>query len=70
MTTITSVLGFNLDIDLRDHEGNPIKKGAKVVNSVATDAPNVGTKIGGERWFTNFNEPLLNKIRDYRKRND
>lgn len=70
MTTITSVLGFNLDIDLRDHEGNPIRKGARVVTTTTTGAPNVGSKIGGQSWFTNYNEQLLNKIRDYRRIND
>jgi len=70
MTIITSVLGFNLDIDLRDHEGNPVKKGAKTGYFNSADPPKVGTEIGGERWFTNFNEPLLNKIRNYKKIND
>jgi hypothetical protein len=41
-----------------------------MVTAVTTDAPKVGTKIGGHSWFTNYNDQLLNKIRDYRRRND
>lgn len=70
INVIDSVLGFNLKTEIFDNEGNPLKTGARVVTTTTTDAPNVGTKIGGERWFTNFNEQLLNKIRDYRRRND
>jgi hypothetical protein len=67
---IHSVLGFDLRTEIFDNEGNPIKKGARVVATTITGAPNVGTKIGGQSWFTNYNEQLLNKIRDYRRRND
>lgn len=70
MKVFTSVLGFNFDVTIVDNEGNPLKTGAKVVTTTTTDAPNVGTKIGGQNWFTNYNEQLLNKIRDYRRRND
>lgn len=70
MKVFTSVLGFNFDVTIVDNEGNPLKTGAKVVTTTTIDAPNVGTKIGGQNWFTNYNEQLLNKIRDYRRRND
>ena len=70
MKTIDSVLGFNMDIDLKDNDGNPVKIGVKTVSFKIVGAPNVGTKIGGHSWFTNYNEQLLNKIRDYRRRND
>ena len=70
MKIFTSVLGFNFDVTIVDNEGNPLKKGAKVVPTTTNDAPNVGTKIGGQSWFTNYNEQLLTKIRDYRRRND
>jgi hypothetical protein len=70
MKIFTSVIGFNFNVTIMDPEGNPLKTGAKVIYPKCTDIPNVGTKIGGERWFTNFNEQLLNKIRDYRRRND
>lgn len=70
MKTIDSVLGFNMDIDLKDNDGNPVKMGVKTVSSEIVGAPSVGTKIGGQKWFTNFNDQLLNKIRDYRRIND
>jgi hypothetical protein len=53
-----------------DNDGQPVKIGARRIDYLSSETPNVGTKIGGESWFTNFNEPLLNKIRDYRRRND
>ena len=70
MKIFTSVLGFNFNVTIVDNEGNPLKTGAKVIVPVNTDAPNVGTKIGGQSWFTNYNEQLLNKIRNYRRIND
>jgi len=67
----TSVLGFNFELNLVDNDGQPIRTGARRVDCyLSSETPSVGTKIGGEKWFTNFNEPLLSKIRDYRKRND
>jgi hypothetical protein len=70
MKIFTSVLGFNFNVTVVDNQGNPIKTGAKVIMPVNEGDPNVGTKIGGQSWFTNYNEQLLNKIRDYRRRND
>lgn len=70
MKIFTSVLGFNFNVTIVDSEGNPLKTGAKVVVGTITGAPKVGTKIGGQSWFTNYNEQLLTKIRDYRRRND
>ena len=70
MKIFTSVLGFNFNVTIVDHEGNPLRTGAKVVTTTTTGAPKVGTKIGGQKWFTNFNDQLLNKIRDYRRIND
>lgn len=66
----TSVIGFNFELNLVDNDGQPIRTGARRVEYLSSDTPNVGTKIGGEKWFTNFNEPLLSKIRDYRRLND
>lgn len=70
MNIITSVIGFDFKSNLVDNDGQPIKTGAKRIDCLSSETPNVGTKIGGESWFTNFNEPLLSKIRDYRRRND
>lgn len=70
MKVFKSVLGFNFNVTIVDHEGNPLRTGAKVVTTTTTGAPKVGTKIGGQSWFTNYDEQLLSKIRDYRRRND
>jgi hypothetical protein len=70
INVIHSVLGFNLKTEIFDNDGQPIKTGAKRIDYISSETPNVGTKIGGETWFTNFNEALLSKIRDYRRRND
>jgi hypothetical protein len=71
MNIITSVIGFDFESNLVDNDGQPVKTGARRVDCyLSSETPNVGTKIGGENWFTNFNEPLLSKIRDYRRRND
>ena len=60
----TSVLGFNFELDLVDNDGQPIRTGARRVECLSSETPNVGTKIGGGNWCTNFNEPLVSKIRD------
>lgn len=70
MKIFTSVLGFDFNVTIVDSEGNPLKTGVKVVVDTITEAPNVGTKTGGQSWFTNYNDQLLNKIRDYKRRND
>jgi hypothetical protein len=58
----TSVLGFDFNVTIVDNEGNPLKTGARMVTAVTTDAPKVGTKIGGHSWFTNYNDQLLQQI--------
>jgi hypothetical protein len=71
MNIITSVIGFDFKSNLVDNDGQPIRTGARRIDyCLSSETPTVGTKIGGESWFTNFNEPLLSKIRDYRRRND
>ena len=70
MNIITSVIGFDFKSNLVDNDGQLIRTGARRIDYLSSETPNVGTKIGGESWFTNFNEPLLSKIRDYRRRND
>ena len=70
MKIFTSVLGFNFNVTIVDNEGNPLKTGARVILSTNTGTPSVGTKIGGQSWFTNYNEQLLNKIRNYKRIND
>lgn len=70
MKIFTSVMGFNFNVTIVDNQGNPLKTGSRIIIPANMDAPNVGTKIGGQSWFTNYNEQLLTKIRDYRRIND
>ena len=66
---IDSVLGFDLKAEIFDNKGNPIKTGATMIVNVNMDTPSVGTKIGAKGWFTNYNDGLLQKIRDYKNLN-
>lgn len=65
--TITSVLGFNLDAEITDNEGNVLASGTNC-NYIPEEKPNYVYNTNYSKW-TNFNEGLLNKIRDYRKYN-
>jgi hypothetical protein len=67
---ISSVLGFDYNLELIDRDGELVKKGVKTTYLPETDElPNIGNKFGNTRWFTNFNESLLCKIRDYKRLN-
>lgn len=67
--TIQSVLGFDFNLDLIDAYGEPVKTGIK---STVNIKGNVGIKpiLVNKKWFTNYNEALLEKIRDYKRLND
>jgi hypothetical protein len=66
---IKSVLGFNLKADIRDQEGNIIRAGIKRTLMPIEYAEMVNTRFFDRKFFTSFNEPLLAKIRDYRRQN-
>ena len=65
--TITSVIGFNLDAEITDNEGNVIPSGT-TCSYIPEEKPNYVYNTNYSKW-TNFNEGLLNKIRDYQKYN-
>ena len=65
--TITSVLGFDLDAEITDNEGNVLASGT-TCNYIPEEKPNYVYNTNYSKW-TNFNESLLNKIRDYQKYN-
>lgn len=70
-TLITSVLGFNLNIEIKDINDKPLSTGVKTTYySFSDELPVIGTKIGNRKWFTHYNQPLLDKIRDLRRLND
>lgn len=70
-TLITSVLGFNFNIVIKDLDDKPLPTGVKTTYySFSNELPAVGTKIGNRKWFTHYNQALLDKIRDLRRLND
>ena len=67
---ISNVLGFDFNLELIDRDGELVKSGISKTCTPDTDElPNIGTSFGNTRWYTNFNEPLLSKIRDYKRLN-
>ena len=66
--TITSVLGFDLDAEITDNEGNVIPSGT-TCNYIPKEKPDYMFNTNNYSKWTNFNEGLLNKIRDYKKYN-
>jgi hypothetical protein len=70
---IKSVLGFNLDVSItyKNEKGEdvPICKGCTSVPYVGTERPQIGISNAYTRFFTNFNQELLDKIRDYQSKN-
>ena len=70
MKIINTVLGFDFDLDLIDRDGQLVRTGIQSTCLPETDElPNIGNSFGNTRWFTNFNEGLLQKIRDYKRLN-
>jgi hypothetical protein len=43
----TSVIGFNFELDLVDNDGQPIRIGARRIDYLSSETPEVGTNIGG-----------------------
>jgi hypothetical protein len=66
--TITSVLGFDLDAEITDNEGNVLASGT-TCNYIPKEKPNYMFNTNNYSKWTNFNEGLLNKIKDYKKYN-
>ena len=65
--TITSVLGFDLDAEITDNEGNILASGTKC-NYIPEEKPDYVYNTNYSKW-TNFNTGLLDKIKDYQKYN-
>lgn len=67
---ITSVLGFNLNVEIRDENGEVIRTGAKTTYSFKYKKRKPKPCILDTSFFTHYNEALLTKIRDFRRQND
>ena len=70
---ITSVLGFNFNIDITYKDSDGIDKSipttCHTVEYTGDEKPRVGTNMCPDEYFTNFNYDLLRKIKDYQRRN-
>ena len=65
-----SVIGFDFNLQLIDRDGELVKTGfTRGDISHITELPQIGNNFGNTKWFTNFNESLLAKIRDYKRLN-
>jgi glucan phosphorylase len=68
---ITSVMGFNFAVSVKDEHNQLVKQGIKyTLNRPKNEIPRVINRITNKKWFTHFNDGLYNKILDYRKNND
>ena len=73
LNTITSVIGFNLKNTITkviesDGTIRLLKGGIRSTECVFTPQPIVHKECN-PKWFTNFNQALLDKIKDYHKNN-
>lgn len=69
LKTITSVLGFDLNLNIYDINGEVIKSGIRKTVYPQTYRETVNVSLINKQWFNSFNEDLLDKIRDYQKFN-
>jgi hypothetical protein len=71
---ITSVIGFdfNSKVTYTNENGEEVElcKGCKSIPYIGSEQAKVGTMFASyNSFFTNFNQKLLNKIRDYKSKN-
>ena len=67
---ITSVLGFDLNADIRDESDQLIPIGVKKTTYPVVKIDKINYRIIDKGFFTHYNEALLAKIRDSRRLND
>jgi len=66
---ISSVLGMDLRADIKDINGNLLPTGCKKT-AYPKKKIKIKSRILDKRFFTNFNQSLLDKIIEFRKIND
>ena len=64
---ITSVLGFDLKIEVKDENGEPIKTGVRSTYYPPQPPINITYRLFDKSFITSFNEELLAKIRQHRR---
>ena len=67
---ITSVLGFDLNADIRDESGELVPIGIRKTVYPLCKTDRINYRIVDKGFFTHYNEALLAKIRDFRRIND
>jgi len=68
---ITSVMGFNLKVTVKDENNQMVKTGIKYTIQRAEGSISAfKNRVADKKWFTHFNDGLYNKILDYRKNNE
>ena len=67
---IQSVLGFDLNVDVTDKDGNIISRGVRKSVIPCKLPEKITATVFDKSFFTHFNEDLLRKIREYRRLND
>ena len=68
---IKSVLCFDFKLELKDNENNLVLPGIKsTCFSYCERTPEIGTKMRNKNFFTNYDQALLDKIKDSRRLND
>lgn len=67
---ITLVLGFDLNVEIKDQNDEPIKKGAKTNYPCIYTDDLPQSRILDISFFTHYNEDHLNRVRRFRKIND
>jgi hypothetical protein len=68
---ITSVMGFDFKVSIKDEHNQLVKQGIKYTIQRKQGTINAfKQRVTDKKWFTHFNDGLYNKILDYRKNND
>lgn len=65
---MTSVLGFDFNVEIRDQNDEIIKAGCRSCVTPVRRA-RIKSKILDKNFFTHYNEALIAKIRDMRNNN-
>lgn len=65
---IDSVIGFNLKVEIVGQDGKPLSTGVKTTWPEEW-ATQMNVRQSEPRFFTNFNQALLEKVRDFKSRN-
>jgi hypothetical protein len=66
---LSKVCGLNYNVTITKN-GEPLKCNVlKTVYPNTTELPKIGTCKEGKKWFTNFNQNLLDSYIDYKSQN-